>query len=256
MTIVEGSPAEESRGATPGPVSRAQVLEALGAALLPSLVAAAVAGLVIAGAGGRLAMFALRMTSGDHVVGTESDDGFIIGRVTASTLGLIAALTVGATAIVGPLWALMREWMPRRWRVAMLALWFGVVGGALLVHREGVDFTVLSPRWLAVALFVAIPVAFGAALEPLRSRAERWVSRAPRRVLIAVPVAASAVALAGPPGLVLAVAGWAVVLMRQGPRAAGLLRSPGVAWAGRALLLLTGTLAAVDLARDVEALLL
>ena len=44
----------------------------------------------------------------------------------------------------------------------------------MIVQTDGVDFTELSPRALAVALFVVLPAAFGAALEPtyqfLRSR--------------------------------------------------------------------------------------
>ena len=37
-----------------------------------------------------------------------------------------------------------------------------LVGGSLLVHTDGVDFTRLSPAWLAIAMFVAICAAFGA----------------------------------------------------------------------------------------------
>ncbi len=64
---------------------RRAILVDAGAALLPSLVAAAVAGLLVAGIGGRLAMFILRVTSGSEVIGLESDDGFVIGRFTTDT---------------------------------------------------------------------------------------------------------------------------------------------------------------------------
>lgn len=249
---------EGSEGATGGPdraMSRAAVLEALGATLLPALIAAAIAGCLIAGVGGRLAMFVLRVTSGDHVVGLESDDGFIIGRVSVATLALVVGLTVVSAALVGPLFALVRGWLPARWRSPLLALYLGLVGGALLVHREGVDFVVLSPRALAVALFVAIPAAFGAALEPLRGLGERWTAKVPRRLLIGVPVIASVVGLAGPPGLALVAAGWLIVLLGHGARAGEVLRSRAVALAGGAFLLITGAIAAVDLSADARALL-
>jgi hypothetical protein len=41
-------------------------------------------------------------------------------------------------------------------------VFYGVVGGAMLVHTDGVDFTVLEPAALAIAMFVAISAAFGA----------------------------------------------------------------------------------------------
>ena len=47
---------------------------------------------------------------------------------------------------------------PRWFQVLSISLGPAVVVGALLVHPEGVDFTLLRPRWLAIALFVAIQV--------------------------------------------------------------------------------------------------
>ncbi len=86
-------------------------LERLGAYLLPSIIAALAAGLLIAGVGGRLAMFLLRVTSGDHAAGMESDDGFIIGQFTSSTFFLVLGLTVGSAVVLGPLFALVRLWI-------------------------------------------------------------------------------------------------------------------------------------------------
>ncbi len=235
---------------------RRAVLERLGAYLLPSLIAALVAGFFIAGVGGRLAMFLLRVTSGSDVVGIKSDDGFIIGRFTSSTIPLVLGLAVGSAVVLGPLFALVRLWLSAAWRVPILTLYCGLVGGALLVHREGVDFTVLSPPALAVGLFVAIPAAFGAALEPLRNMAERRTSRPPRRLFVVVPVLASAVAIAGPPGLGLVVLAWGTVLLGQGGRVGEALRSRQAMLVGSLLLIASGALAAVDLARDVRGLLL
>ena len=42
-----------------------------------------------------------------------------------------------------------------------LAGGFGVVSAAFLVHRDGVDFTLLGPLWLTVGLFVALPALYG-----------------------------------------------------------------------------------------------
>ena len=50
-----------------------------------------------------------------------------------------------------------RPALPARGRRAMWTTVCGVVGGAAIIHRDGVDFTVLEPRALAIAMFIAIP---------------------------------------------------------------------------------------------------
>lgn len=235
--------------------TRRDLLVAAGRQLMPSVIAAAIAGFLIAGVGGRLAMFALRLTSGSRVMGLESDDGFTIGRVTPDTFALVLALTVGATLLPGPLYAVAHPWFAHRWRVPVFALFFGMVGGAVLVHADGVDFTVLSPRALSVALFIAIPAVFGGALEPLRRLADRRTQLLPERVLLAAPIVASvALVLLGPPGIALAVLGLGAVALGQGERLALMLTSRPIAWAGRVGMGILGGLASADLAGDLGAL--
>ncbi len=235
--------------------TRRDLLVDVGQLLMPSIVAAAIAGFVIAGVGGRLAMLILRLTSGARVIGLESDDGFTIGRVTPATFALVLALTVGATLILGPLYAVARPWVPSRWRVPVFTLFFGIVGGALLVHADGIDFTALSPRALAVGLFIAIPAAFGGALEPLRTLVEHRTRLLPERLLLAVPfLALVAVLVIGPPGIVIAVFGFGAVALGQGERLAAAVDSRPVAWAGRLGMVTLAGVASVDLARDLGAL--
>ena len=52
--------------------------------ILVGTAAGAIAGLLIGGIGGRLAMLLLRLTSDEIVLGLTSDDGFEIGVVTAT----------------------------------------------------------------------------------------------------------------------------------------------------------------------------
>src|SRR5262245_36951021 len=73
-------------------------------------------GIVVVGLGSRLAMMILRVTSPDHVVGVESDDGFEIGKLTLSgtynlvqlgaAVGIIGALAYRLVAryLLGPRW--------------------------------------------------------------------------------------------------------------------------------------------------------
>jgi hypothetical protein len=140
-------------------------------------------------------MLLLRVTSPETVRGVESDDGFVIGRVTLSTFVLLALATgigiIGAfayrlvaPALIGPRWL----------HQLTVALGAGAVVGSVLVHPDGVDFTLLEPTWLAIAVFVAIPAGFGATIGPTLDRwdqTDAWVNRGRwRRWLLPIAVVA------------------------------------------------------------------
>ena len=138
--------------------------------------AGAIAGAVVGGLGGRLAMLLLRLTSSDLVIGIESDDGFEIGVVSARTL-LLVGLTATMGAINGVLYAALREAIPPALRLPLWTIVGAAVVGAGTVHEEGVDFTLLEPAALAVTLFVALPALASAAVVLLVdrwSRSEPW----------------------------------------------------------------------------------
>jgi len=130
------------------------------------LVSGIAVGAVVGGLGGRIAMLILRLTSPETVRGVESDHGFTIGQITlggtynlvliGSAVGVIGAVAYLAVRpwLVGPPWF-------RRTTVGMTA---GVLVGSLLIEPDGVDFTLLQPLWLAIALFVALSAAVGTAL--------------------------------------------------------------------------------------------
>jgi len=132
------------------------------------IVAGIPVGMLIGGAGARLAMFVLRLTSGDRVLGVRSDDGFTIGRFTVGDT--YALLQLGAVVgVVGAmLYLLVRPWLlgPRWFRYLTVGMASGAVVGAFLLHSDGIDFRLLEPRWLAMTLFVVIPGMFGLAIGP------------------------------------------------------------------------------------------
>lgn len=151
--------------------------------------AGAIAGLVVGGIGGRLAMLLLRLTSPELVIGATSDDGFEIGVMTTETLGLLAGMTM-LGAVNGVLYAAVRGWLPRRLRLPLWSLAAAALGGATIVHEDGVDFTMLEPVALAIALFVILP---GVAAAIVVLLVERWIDREPfseRRLDAVVVVAA------------------------------------------------------------------
>ena len=139
----------------------------------------AIAGALVGGVGGRLAMLLLRITSPDHVVGMTSDDGFEIGVVSADTLQLVLAMAL-LGGINGIVYATLRSAIPQRLRLVLWTVFAAALGGARIVHEDGVDFAVLEPTALAVVLFVVLPGAAAALVVVLverGSRAEPWADR-------------------------------------------------------------------------------
>jgi len=137
-------------------------------------VAGTLAGIAWGGVGGRLAMRLLFVTSDDRVRGRITDSGFEIGAISPGTMFLLvfSAVAGGLLGLVaGPLRMITAG---PAWLVAVGA---GVAGGAffgaLLVAPDGVDFNVLEPLWLAVALFVLLPGGWAATVVLLADRLAR-----------------------------------------------------------------------------------
>ena len=214
--------------------------------------AGAVTGFLIGGVGGRLAMLVLRLTSSDALRGFQTDDGFTIGVVSSATvflLGVTAFLGL-ATALV---YAAVRGWFPARWRPAIAGVVIGLAGGAELISTDGIDFRLLTPTWLAIALFVAIPVAYAIVMSVW---VERWLTseRTPRRPWVAfVPLAAFLVG--GPFGIALAVlltVGWSAA--RAAPALGRVWTAEPTAWIGRILIAAVAVDGALELVADIDAL--
>jgi hypothetical protein len=213
--------------------------------------AGALAGLLVGGIGGRLAMFVLRVTSDDSVRGIESDDGFTIGEFSAST-GFLLAVTTVIGAAAGLVYVAARSFLPPHLRVWGFTVAAGLVGATLLIQADGVDFIVLEPQWLAVAFFVAIPVG-GAALMAtwVESWSSRWWWRDRRRTIVASLPAV--VGLAFIPLLVIAVVVGAVaVFLGRSPELRRMADQPPIRAFSTVVLALVTTAGAVGLAFDMR----
>jgi hypothetical protein len=175
--------------------------------------AGALAGVAGGGVGGRLAMLLLRLTSPDLVVGMTSDDGFEIGVVSFDTAQLVLAMAM-LGGINGVLYAGLRGAIPQRLRLPLWSVLAAGLGGASVVHDDGVDFELLEPAALAIALFVLLP---GAAAAVVVLLAERWMRVEPwsdRRLSIGLCIGAVAGTFAL--GFAAVVAAGALVLRRAG----------------------------------------
>ena len=183
--------------------------------VLVGAAAGAIAGFLVGGIGGRLAMLLLRLTSSDLVLGVTSDDGFEIGVVSAQTVQLLFAMTV-LGALNGVLYAALRTAIPGRLR---LPLWVGfaaLVGGSGFVHEDGVDFTLISPGLLAIALFVLLPGVAAALVVLLVERWDREVAWRDRRLTVLVAAASLGSTFALVPAALLTIA--AFLVRRTGAR--------------------------------------
>jgi hypothetical protein len=167
-----------------------------------ALAGGVIAGVLVIGAGGRLAMRLLAVTAGDGAQGqiTEADE--IVGRISLDgTIGFVLFNGVfGGIVFSGPYLILRRFLPPGRLGGVAFGLGLLVVLGTTLdpLRPENRDFDIVGPGWLAVAVFSALAVAFGVALAAVMARLSQWLPllRADRRVLVRYlgPAAVSAVA--------------------------------------------------------------
>jgi hypothetical protein len=212
-------------------------------------------GVIVAGVGSRLAMLILRLTSPSSVRGVTSDDGFEIGRFTLG--GTYNLLLLGAAVgVIGAVaYDAVRPWLlgPGWFRRVTVAAASGAVVGSMLLHDDGIDFHVLKPLWLAIALFVALPALFGAAIAAVVDRAaamhlplgwRRWIS--PLALVAVFPLVVPVVAVA-------AIVTAAGVLLRRGVDRGGGV-PPGATVVVRGAWLVIALLGFVALVADIRAL--
>ena len=166
-----------------------------------SLVAGVAAGVLAAGAGGRLVMRLLAATSPD-AHGSLTEAGEKIGEITVGgTLGFIFFTGVPAGFLSGALYALVAPVLPRG-RAAGMTL--GVLLLVLAATRieplrsDSVDFLLLDPAWLAVLGFSVLALFQGMLVAALAPTPPAVGSRG----LLLGRIAVAIVTLAALPGFV------------------------------------------------------
>ncbi|HEX2698630.1 MAG TPA: hypothetical protein VHM89_00295 [Acidimicrobiales bacterium] len=236
---VEGPPGRSS----PGLVARRYLWY-----LTLAVVSGLGSGVLVAGAGGRLAMRLLAATAGESAQGrlTEADE--VVGRISAGgtiTFVVFVALFFGTAS--GVVYLVIRRWLPRG-RLGGLTY-----GAVLLVaaatrldplRADNPDFDLVGPGWLAVVVFGALVVVHGmlvAAVAGRYSQALPSPSRDRRSLARHAPL--GLLLPAAPVVVLLAVAGaLAVALSRLEPLVA-FLRSSRFVAGGRVALGIAGLVA-------------
>jgi hypothetical protein len=168
-----------------------------------SLGAGLAAGLLAAGAGGRLMMRLLGATSSPDVHGLSTEAGETIGEIpVGGTLAFLVFVGLPAGFLSGMLYALLAPVLASG-RARGVGL--GIVLLVLFATRieplrpDSIDFLLLDPAWLAVLGFSALALFQGMLVTAL-APAPRPVARP--RVLIGGRVALAVVLLAALPGFI------------------------------------------------------
>jgi hypothetical protein len=207
------------------------------------------AGILAAGAGGRLVMRLLAVTAGVDAQGQITEAEEIVGRITVDgTIGfvLFTGLFLGLPSAAGYL--LARRWLPagRAAGLAYGALLLVVAGTRLEPLRRGnPDFDLVGPGWVSVIAFTALVMFHGALVVALAGRLSRAVpllTAQPRAIAVYAPLLL--LALPGPfVAVVLLVVGIAVVLVSRIPATVVAWHSRPVVTIGRVALAVVAVVA-------------
>jgi hypothetical protein len=203
----------------------------------------------------RLAMLVLRLTSDSSLRGVETDFGATIGRFSAVDTGLFILGCGGVGAIAGMVYLAIRPVVPPRLRAPVAALAAGTFGPAVVIDPDGVDFAILEPALLAVAMFAASLAAFGYAV----SAAAEWLLRvpwwrtSPAAWIVMGPLLLVTLGVAFPFGVPAIAVAVAVSAWRSAPSLRARVPGRAVAWAGQLGVVAAIGLSAAFLAVDVVA---
>ena len=163
------------------------------------LAAGAVAGVLAAGAGGRLVMRLLALTSA-AAQGAVTEGGATVGEISVEgTIGLVLFAGLPAGVLTGALYAGLRPVLPAgRGGGALVGLLMLVLAGATVepLRADNFDFNLVGPDWLSVLAFAAVAAFQGMLVVAITQRLHgaRAAPRTPR-VALAGGVAVAALLL-------------------------------------------------------------
>jgi hypothetical protein len=210
--------------------------------LTVALISGAAAGILAAGAGGRLVMRLLAVTAGADAQGQITEAEQIVGRITVDgTIGFVVFTGLFFGPVSGAAYLLLRRWLPagRAGGLAYGALLLVVAGTRLEPLRRGnPDFDLVGPGWVSVVAFMLLVVFHGMLVAALAGRLSRAVPLlAARPGAIAVHAPLLLLVLPGPSvALGLVVVGVVVVLGLRVPAVVAAVHARPLVVVGRVAL--------------------
>ena len=169
---IQAAAPQRSAGDDRWPSRLAASLRTIGAVCSAGIIC----GVLVAGFIGRFVMRVLAATSGDGAQGLLTDAEEVVGEITLSgTIGFIIFVGLSAGAVAAIVLLVARPWLHVNGAAAgvMAGLVPLVVFGDKDFSSENLDFSILTPTWLAVALIVGGTALFGAALGSVAARLQQ-----------------------------------------------------------------------------------
>jgi hypothetical protein len=216
------------------------------------LAAGLVAGVLVVGLGGRLVMRILGATSGDRAQGRRTEADEVVGEITfGGSLGFVLFVGLLVPAGASLLYLAFRRFLPG-------PAWIGgSIFGLLLLATFGVndplssdnvDFKILAPLPLAVALVMATALLFGVTFAALAARLDHRMGLIADHGWKNKIAYLSFIALVFPLFLMVVIVYVAVRVVARG-RIGEMLKQRPIQLAGQALVLLAATAAAIAVLR-------
>ena len=216
-----------------------------------------IAGVLVPGLGGRLLMRVLAATSGGAAQGRRTEADEIVGRITSGgSISIIIFVGVFGGLIAALGYLVVRRWLPTRAGPAGLVtgiVLLGTIGVSDPMSPDNLDFAILRPTWLAVALIAFLALLFGVTFTALAARLEAGMPTLGDRPA-SIAAHAGLVVLLVPPVAVGAagyVAGRAVIRGELAPT----LATPAVRRAGHVVVGIAVVLSTLNSARVIAEIL-
>ncbi len=217
--------------------------------LAVAVASGAAAGILAAGAGGRLVMRLLAVTAGADAQGRITEAEQIVGRITVDgTLGFVVFTGLFFGPVSGAAYLLLRRWLPagRAGGLAFGALLLVVAGTRLEPLRRGnPDFDLVGPGWVSVVAFTVLVVFHGVLVAAVAGRLSRAVPLlAARPGAVAVHAPLLLLVLPGPSvALLVIIVGVVVVVVSRIPSVVAAWRDRRLVTVGRVVLALVALVA-------------
>lgn len=205
------------------------------------------AGVLMAGAGGRLAMRLLAATAPGSAQGRVTEADQVVGNITfGGTTGFIIFVGIFFGLLIGVLYLVIRRWLPggRLGGLAfgfLLLVWFGTAADPL--RPDNPDFEIVGPGWVSILTFITLGLLHGMLVAAIAGRYSRSLPLISKDWRTVIPYAPLLLLI---PGFVLVLfvvlAALVAVMSNALPKAREIWTSPVTSIAGRVLIVGTAVI--------------